>query len=217
MTTTTATSTTGAEHRAVLRMAERTWRRAGVLRRDRGLLRTELSAELAGAQADGHDVTSVLGEEPRQMLLDWAAERGLSGRALRLHLVVPAALAGIVAGTSLILAMLYAAFQGWSDGLDPGRFALALYASGGVLGYLCALVCVGSVLWRSGDPHATSTVRRLASILPAGAALCTAAGIAVAASRDFTTTPTTFVAVLGVVIAGLVATVSLARSSAIGG
>ncbi|WP_133298505.1 hypothetical protein [Tsukamurella pulmonis] len=205
------------EHRAIHRTAERTWRRAGVLRRDRKQLHEELSVELTGAQADGVEPSAILGDDSRRTLRSWAHAREMSGRALRLALVVPAAILGILTGTSLVLATLHGAFRGWSDTLDPGRpaFALAFYASGALLGYLCALVSVGAALHGFEDPHATSTTRRLALLLPAGAALCSIGGVAVASVRGFTTTTPTFLAVAGIVVAGLVATVTLARYLAV--
>jgi hypothetical protein len=210
-----ATGFGSAEQRDVLRTARSVWRRAGVRRADRDALIGELSTELAGAERDGHPLTAVLGDDSTQMLASWADERGVSGRALRLGSVVPAAILGIACGMSLILVALYAAFSGRANTFEPGPFTLAFYATGGTLGYLTALVCVGLVLRFEGDPHTTATVRRLAALLPIGAALCIAGGVAIAAWRDFNTSPSVFVAVIGAVLVGLTLTVACSRYLAV--
>lgn len=203
------------ERSHIVRQANRLWRRAGVRRTDRQLLLTELEAELNGAHHDGHSLTTVLGEDSDDMLRSWAQERGMCGRALRLGLVVPAALVGILAGLAVVLLVLFAGFRGWPAPFDPGQFVLPFYATGGALAFLCALLCVWGVLRLFGDPRAVSTVRWLAALLPVGAALTIGAGVAVAWWKNFNTSPKVFVAVTGVVVVGLVLTVALARYLAV--
>lgn len=215
MNTTADAHTDSIERYEVVREANQLWRRAGVRRADRNALLAELETELGGAHLDGHDMTSVLGDDSDQMLRSWARERGMCGRALRLEWVLPAAFIGIAAGLSLVLAVTFAGFSGWSTSFDPGPFVLPFYASGGLLGYLCALPCVGYALRRYGDPHASSTVRWLAALLPVGTALCIGAGVAVAWWRNFNTSLPVFVAVVGVVVVGLALTIGFSRYLAV--
>jgi hypothetical protein len=192
----------------VLREANRLWRRRSVRGVDRAELLDELEAELAGAQRDGHGLNMVLGDDASQTVRQLADERRLSGRALRLGLVVPASFVGMVAGLAVVLLLVFGGFSNrWS--FDPGPFVLPLYASAGLLAYLCALLCVWFVL--RNDPHAPSTVRWLAALLPVGAVLGSGAGIAVAWWRNFNTSSTVFGVVIGVVFVVLGATVGLAR------
>ncbi|QBJ97608.1 hypothetical protein ERC79_17930 [Rhodococcus sp. ABRD24] len=201
----------------ILRKANSLWRRAGVRTADRKALLAELETELNGAHQDGHGVDSVLGEDSDQMLRSWAIERGMCGRALRLALVIPSAFIGIVTGMSVVLLVLLAGFSDWSTAFDPGPFVLPFYASGGLLGYLCALLCVWGVLRCFGDPNALSTVRWLSVLLPIGGVLCTGAGVAVAWSRGFNTSVPVFVTVVGVVVVGLGLTIGLARYLGVNG
>ncbi len=197
---------------AVLREANRLWRRRSVRGVDRAELLDELEAELAGAHRDGHGLTMVLGDDRSQTLRQWADERKVSGRALRLGLVVPASFVGIVAGLAVVLLIVFAGFSNrWS--FDPGPFVLPLYASAGLLAYLCALLCVWSTLRH--DPHAPSTVSWLAALLPVGAILGTGAGVAIAWWRNFNTSSTVFTVVIGVVVVVIGATVGLARYQAV--
>jgi hypothetical protein len=125
----------------VLREANRLWRRRSVRGVDRAELLDELEAELAGAQRDGHGLNMVLGDDASQTVRQLADERRLSGRALRLGLVVPASFVGMVAGLAVVLLLVFGGFSNrWS--FDPGPFVLPLYASAGLLAYLCALLCV---------------------------------------------------------------------------
>lgn len=211
MNTTVAQANNG-ELRDILREANRLWRRAGVRGPDRNDLLSELDAEISGALQDGHSATSVLGDESSQTLRQWADERGLCGRALRLGLVVPAALLGVAGGLAVILLALFAGFSG-RPSIDVGPFTLPLYASSGVFAYLCALLGVWIVLRH--DPRASSTVRWLSVLLPAGAALSIGAGVAIAWWRNFNPTLTVFTVVIGVVVVVLGATAGFARRQAV--
>ncbi|MDJ0363469.1 hypothetical protein [Rhodococcus sp. H29-C3] len=199
----------------ISRRATTLWRRAGVRRTDRRTLLTELDTELDAAQHDGHAVTSVLGHDSDEMLRSWAHEREMSGRALRVELVLPAAFIGIITGLGVMLVALAAGFSGRSTTFDAGPLILPFYASSALLGYLCALLCVGGVLRLYGDPHAASTTRWLAALLPIGATLTAAAAIALAWWRNFNTSTAVFVAVIAVVIVGLTLTIALSRLNAV--
>lgn len=205
---TTITQVDNSEIQETLREANRLWRRAGVRGPDRKALLSELEAEIGGARQDGHDARAVLGDDSSQTLRQWADERGLCGRALRLGLVVPAALLGMSAGLAVILLAVFAGFSGRPT-IDLGPFVLPLYASSGLFAYLCALLFVWIALRH--DPQASSTVRWLSVLLPVGAALSIGAGMAIAWWRNFNPTPTVFTVVIGVVVVVLGATAGFAR------
>lgn len=209
---TTMTDIDNTELQRVLRDANRVWRRAGVRRADRSDMLAELEAEIVGAQRDGHELSAVLGDDSTKTLRQWADERQLSGRALRMELIVPAALFGIVVGLSVVLMALYAGFSNGST-FDVGTLLLPLYASAGLTAYLCALVSVRLVLAR--DPHMSSTIRRLALTLPAGALAAIGGGVAVAWWRNFDTSTSAFAAVISLVIVILATSIAVARFLAV--
>ncbi len=136
---------------------------------------------------------------------------GQSASTLRLELVVPAVVLGVAAGLAEILVAVFAGFAGRST-VDLGPFVLPMYASSGAFAYLCALLFVWIILRR--DPRASSTLRWLSVLLPAGAALSVGAGMAIAWWRSFNPTPTVLAVVVGVVLG---ATAGLARHSAVTG
>lgn len=157
----------------LFRTANRLWRRAGVRGVDRKNLLTELEAELDGARHDGHSASTVLGEDSALTLRQWADERDLSGRAFRLSVVVPVALLGVAAGLAVVLLAVFAAFTDRPT-IDFGPFVLPMYASAGAFAYLSALLSVWVVLRL--DPHASSTIRYLAVLLPLGAVASSGSG-----------------------------------------
>ncbi len=195
----------------ILRDAKRIWRRAGVRRVDRRALLTELSDELTAADADGLPASSVVGDDHEETLREWADERGLSGRALRLPVIVPVALVGIAVGFALLGAILYVGFTTGELRIEPAYLIVGLYAATGLLGYLLAVTCTFVMLRWVGDPRSGHTARCLAATLPAGGAVATAAGVGVARVLGFTTEPETFVAVIAVVSITLAATAITAR------
>lgn len=209
---TTIAQVNNSELQDVLREANRLWRRAGVRSTDRTALLSELEAEISGAHRDGHSAAAVLGDDSSQTLRQWADARELCGRALRLAVVIPAALIGIAAGLAVIVLAVFSGFSGGST-IDVGSFILPLYASSGVFAYLCALLCVWIALRR--DPQAPSTVRWLSVLLPVGAALSIGAGVVVAWSRNFNPTPAVFTVVIGVVVIVLGTTAGFARYQAV--
>ncbi|MDH6284219.1 hypothetical protein [Prescottella agglutinans] len=194
-----------------LRDAKRIWRRAAVRRADRRLLLAELSDELTAADADGLPASAVVGDDPELTLRAWADERGVSGRALRLVIVVPVALIGIAIGFALLAAVLYVGFTTNELRIEPAYLILGLYAATALLAYLLAVAGTFTTLRLVRDPRPGGTARWLAAILPAGAAVATAAGVGVARLLGFTTEPRTFVAVITVVCVALVATAIVAR------
>lgn len=198
----------------ILTDANRQWRRIGVRKTDRREMLTELKDELCAADADGYSPTAVLGEDRPEMLSQWAHERGLSGQALRLHLVIPAALAGIAVGLALVVSAVFLMFAG-RTAFDPGELVLPLYAMSAVLAYLCALTFTRGALAAAGDPHAGATVKWLAILLPLGAALTTGAAVALAWWRNFNPTTKVFTAVIVIVLVGLGLTIALARYAAV--
>lgn len=204
----------------LLRDAKRIWRRAAVRRTDRRALLTELSDELTAADADGLPANSVVGDDPEETLREWADERELSGRSLRLPLIVPVALVGIIAGFALLLWILAIGFSTSRSGerrrpgtltLEPFELVYGLYAVTALLAYLLAVAGVFTALRLVRDPRAIHTTRWLAATLPAGAAVATAAGVGVARLLGFTTEPETFVAVIAVVCIVLAVTATVAR------
>ncbi|QCQ90861.1 hypothetical protein [Rhodococcus sp. SGAir0479] len=195
----------------VLRQAARVWRRAAVRRADRRDLLAELSAELTAAGTDGVPASAVTGADPERTLRAWADERGLSGRARRLGLVVPTALAGVAVGFALVAVMLYLGFTGSGVHIEPAYLVVGLYAVTGALAYLLAVACTFVTLHGARDPRAASTARWLPALLPAGAAVATTAGVGVAWVLGFTTETRTFAAVIAVVCAALVAATTGAR------
>ena len=145
-------------HGDILTEANRRWRRMGVRRNDRQEMLTELKDELSAAAADGYSSTAVLGDDRPEMFGQWAHERGVSGQALRLHLVIPAALVGIAVGLAFVVGAVFLMFSG-RTAFDPGELVLPLYAMSGVLAYLCALTFSRGALATAGDPHAGITVK----------------------------------------------------------
>lgn len=214
MNTTAVTEAENGKQQNIFRTANRLWRRAGVRGADRRDLLDELAAELDGARQDGHSATTVLGENSGQMLRQWADERDLSGRAFRLAVVVPAAILGVAAGLAVVLLAVFAAFTNRPTA-DFGPFVLPMYASAGLLAYLCALLSVWVVL--RGDPNVSSTIRWLAVLLPVGAMVSTGTGVGIAWWRSFNTSSTVFAVVIASVVLVLGSTVAIARYRAVAG
>lgn len=197
--------------RKIQRDARRVWRRAAVRPADRRALLTELSEELAAADADGLPASAVVGEDPSATLQQWADERGLSGRALRLGIVLTAGLIGVAVGFAFLGVILYVGFTTGELQIEPTYLIVGMYAAAGLLAYLLAVNCTFVMLRWVGDPRSGSTTRWLAALLPAGAAVATAAGVGVAYALGFTTEPVTFVTTIGAVCITLAATAAAAR------
>lgn len=202
------------ERQATLTEADRAWRRAGVRARDRATLAQELEAELIGAQDDARPVQAVLGDDPAATARQWAEERGLTGRALRLGLLLPLVLLGVLAGSTVTLVDLGVAF---TTGVTSGHAAVALtvWGTSVVLAVLLAALGCWAALSRQGDPRAAGTAAWVAGLLPLGGGVAAVAGVVTAATQQFSVRAETFVAVSVVVLAVLAGTVVLARLLAV--
>ncbi|NKW63523.1 hypothetical protein GS937_03385 [Rhodococcus hoagii] len=147
--------------RSTLREAERIWRRAAVRPSDRRALLAELSDELAAAGADGLTPSAIVGDDSEDTLRAWADERGLSGRALRLGIVVPVGLLGVAGGFALLLPILVIGFSPDTVTIEPMELIFGLYAMTGLLAYLLAVTGTFAALRQAGDPRSGSTARGL--------------------------------------------------------
>lgn len=182
----------------ITRTANTVWRRAGVRRADRASLLDELSGELISATDAGLDPDSVVGADPVDTLRCWADERGLSGRAPRLGIVVPATIGGATLGLGAVLTLLYLGFRS-NLAIEPFQAVLAIYAMSGALAYLSALACTWVALRAVGDGDATETTCALAWMLPLTALVAVGAGVGTARTQGFDTDTSTFVTTVAAV------------------
>lgn len=164
--------------------ADRVWRKIGVRHADRRVMRAELASEIAVARGDGGSLDDVLGTNRDATLRDWADARDSSGQALRLAVIVPAALAGLlVAFGTVLLLLIWATVT--RDVALPMPIVLTLYGTSGVIALLLAGAAVWIVLRAAGDPRARRTAKYLAVCLPAGGVIAIGAGVGVARLFDF--------------------------------
>ena len=191
-----------------LEQAEQVWRQIGVRRGDRRSMLADLDAEIGAAQDGGGDVDDVLGGDRAATLREWADASDASGRALRLPLILPAALAGVLVAFGTVLLLLIWATVTRNVEL-PMPILLTLYGTSAVIALVLADVAVWLVLRRGGDPRATRTARYLTATLPIGALVALGAGVGVARLFHFRhpeiSFPLCVVAVLAV-MSGAVAT-----------
>lgn len=170
---------TGGTCSDVMALAERVWRRVGVRGVDRRMMLAELADELGVAQASGGNVDDVLGTDQAQTLREWADARDSSGKALRLAVIVPAALAGLLMAFGTVLLLLI-----WAtvtrDVEVPMPIVLTLYGTSGVIALVLAGAGVWLVLRACGDPRARRTVQCLAACLPVGGVVAIGSGVGVA-------------------------------------
>lgn len=204
------TTTNPATESTIVADAERIWRKAGVRRRDRRELARELAGELAASAEAGLPPTTVTGDDLAATMRAWADERGVGARAGRYTVLVPAVFAGITAGMALLLGVLYLAFAN-NFVIEPYPLIFAIYLVSGALAYLLALAAAWGALTALDDPHRNRTVSSLAAVLPAGAIGAVATGIAIAWLAGFSTTTSTFVAVITGVCVVLAAMITFAR------
>lgn len=200
--------------RAIVRAARRAWYRAGVRRRDRHALAAELHQDLAAA-ADSRDV---LGDDPAVAARDWAAERGLTDRRLRLPVVWAAALIPAVFASGAVLALLYEAFTNNGDTIlnhFSSWIVLAMYFATGVAAYAAMVVGVASALAWLHDSTAGITARTLAAVLPVGAVLTTFAGVGTAAAEGFRTDRHSVTLDIGTVLLALLVVLTAGRIVAV--
>lgn len=198
---------TGSE---VTDLAERVWRRVGVRRVDRRVMLTELADEIAVAQDNGGAVEDVLGTDQVQTLREWADARDSSGKALRLAVIVPAALAGLlVAFGTVLLLLIWATVT--RDVELPMPILLTLYGTSGVIALVLAGAGVWLVLRACGDPRARQTTKCLAACLPAGGVVAIGAGVGVARLFHFRHPEISFPLVVLVVLTVMAAAVGTGR------
>jgi hypothetical protein len=200
--------------RPLLRAADRTWRRAGVLPAGRRRLRDELHAELVAAAEAGREPASVLGAAPAATLQQWADEQHVSGRSLRIGLLAPLTLLCVLVGSMVLIT------DEVVESVVPGApfishiaIWLAVLVSSTVVSWLLAPLACWAALHRGGDPRATSTARWLFALLPVGAFVALVLDIAIATISG---TEGPFIPVMAVATAGaFAATPVLARHLAI--
>lgn len=195
---------------SIVSRAEKVWRRAGVRRSDRREMAHELAGELAAAADAGHPPTAVTGDDLDVTMRAWADERGVTARAGRYAVLVPAVLVGITAGMGFLLGVLYLAFDN-NFVIKPYPLIFGIYLVSGALAYLTALAAAWITLAALGDPRRKHTMSSLAVVLPVGAVGAVAAGVAIAWLSGFSTSiPTVAAVIIGVCVV-LAATIAVAR------
>lgn len=125
--------------------------------------------------------------------------------------VVIAGLLGVVVGLAPVLVF---AFAGAASAPST-EVILLIYAAGGVVAYVVSIAAVIAVLRVCHAPAVRVTGRTLAWLLPLGAVAATGAGVATAATSDFSTMPSTWVRTVIVVVGLLAATFAGARALAL--
>ncbi|MFG1782623.1 hypothetical protein ACGFIU_09295 [Rhodococcus oryzae] len=206
-----------AERSEIIQQANSLWRRAGVRGADRRTLLSELETELRDVNREGLGIPAVPDPVSEQMLRERARERGMCGRALRLQLAIPAAVLGLVTGLitpSLVLWLVLSLVLSPLSAIQMGQYARPVNVSSGILGYLCALLFVWRFLHNYGDPHAKSTARWLAVLLPVAAALTVGAAVVLTRSTNFYTSVTAYIVGVAVVVGVIVVGVGLAVGTA---
>lgn len=164
------------QRRAVIARAGRVWRRAGVRAVDRRRLASELAAELAAASADGHPATAVLGGDPDTTVRHWALERVLSGRALRLGVLVPLALGSVVVASAVFFTDLVVTFTVPGPPTSHPAVLVSMWVSTAVMCVLLPTLACWAVLRTGHDPRAAATARWLLVALPIGGLAALALG-----------------------------------------
>lgn len=169
----------GGTRSEVMKQADRVWRQVGVRHTDRRVMLAELADEIAVAHNNGGTVNDILGMDRVVTLREWADARDSSGKALRLAVIVPAAIAGLlVAFGTVLLLLIWATVT--HDVELPMPIVLTLYGTSGIIALVLAAAAVWIALRASGDPRAHRTVKCLALCLPVGAVFAVGAGVGVA-------------------------------------
>lgn len=167
--------------RLLLRQAQRTWRRAGVLPTDRRRLGDELHGELTAASEAGQAPSAVLGDDPTTTLRQWAHEQNVSGQALRIGILAPLTLLSVLVGSLVLITdeVVETVVPG-APFITHGAIWLALLISSIVVSWLLAPLSCWAALHRGDDPRAASTARWLFALLPIGAFTALLIDIAIA-------------------------------------
>lgn len=196
-----------------LRLANRVWRQVGVRRPDREAMLEELDGELRAAHGYGGTVDEVLGPDRSDALREWAHARDASGRSLRLYVVIPAALGGLLAGFAAVLLLLIWATVAQNIEL-PIPVLLTLYGTSAAISLLMAGLGAWVALRVSHDPKANATARWLALTLPIGGLVALGAGVATAGAFQFRQPEISFPTTVLVVLAVMALAVAVARYGA---
>jgi len=156
-----------ADLRPVLRQAQRTWKKAGVLPADRRRLGDELHGELVAASEAGQAPSTVLGNDATSTLRQWAHERDVSGRAPRTEVLVPLTLLSVLVGSLVLITdQVVERNVAGAPFISHGAIWLAVLVSSTVVSWLLAPLSCWAVLHRGGDPRAGATARWLFTLLP---------------------------------------------------
>lgn len=129
----------------------------------------------------------------------------------RVGLVAVAGLIGVTLGMTPVLILVGTSFSGLNSGVSTD-YLLPIYAGTGALAYVLGVASVRLLLKVSHDPLPFRTTKAVAAFLPIGGVLATLVGTGTAWILGFSTTATTFVAVIVAVLCILVATFALARA-----
>lgn len=184
-----------------LRLANRVWRQVGVRRPDRRAMLEGLDSEICSARGNAGTISDVLGPDKTDALREWAHARDASGRSMRLGILIPAALGGLLAGFAAVLLLLIWATVAQNIEL-PIPVILTLYGTSAAISLLMAGLGAWVALRASRDPRANATARWLVLTLPIGGLIALGAGVATAGAFQFRhpeiSFPTTVVVVLTV-------------------
>lgn len=132
----------------------------------------------------------------------------------RVGLVVVAGLIGVTLGMTPVLILVGTSFSGLSSAV-PTDYLLPMYAGTGILAYVLGVGSVRLMLRAGRDPLSSRTTKVVAASLPVGGVLATLVGMGTAWILGFSTTASTFVAMIVAVLCVLVATFALARARAL--
>lgn len=211
--TTTGAGTT-APFTGLIRQANRAWRAAGVRSDDRVLLQRELTEELTAVRHDGRESTDVVGDDPTRTFRQWAIERDLAGRSLRLGLLGALTLGSIALGAAVLITAAIVTFTTpGAPFITHGAIWLAALISGTAVSWLLAPLACWAALAHGGDPRAGSTARWLFALLPVGAIVGFALSVIAGVISGYSSAALPIIAV--VIPASFTATAAAARTLAI--
>lgn len=196
-----------------LRLANGVWRQVGVRRPDRKAMLDELDSEIRAAQGNAGTVDDVLGPDKPDALREWAHARDASGRSMRLCVIIPAAVGGLLVAFAAVLLLLIWATVAQNIEL-PLPVVLTLYGTSAAIALLLAVLGAWIALRVSRDPRANATARWLALTLPIGGAVALGAGVATAGAFQFRRPEVSFPTTVIVVLAVMALAVAVARYGA---